>query len=73
MKWVKRILVTIVTLIVFIVVMVYFLSSRHLNRKFELRRVALTLPTDTASIARGEHVAIALTKCGGCHGDDFGG
>ncbi len=32
-----------------------------------------TAPTDSASIARGEHVMKALAKCGDCHGADFGG
>jgi len=34
---------------------------------------ALALPTDSASLSRGEHVARALANCVECHGDDFGG
>ncbi len=34
---------------------------------------AFSAPTDSASIARGEHVMKALAKCGDCHGEDFGG
>ena len=30
-------------------------------------------PTDSASIARGEHVMKALAKCADCHGADYGG
>ncbi len=73
MKWLKRILIAVVTFIIIIVLVIYVISNRHLSRKFDVPRVALTFPTDTESIARGEHVAIALTKCGACHGDDFGG
>lgn len=32
-----------------------------------------TAPTDSASIARGEHVMKALAKCADCHGEDYGG
>lgn len=32
-----------------------------------------TAPTDSASVARGEHVMKALAKCADCHGDDYGG
>jgi mono/diheme cytochrome c family protein len=34
---------------------------------------AFAAPTDSASIARGEHVTKALAKCADCHGEDFGG
>lgn len=30
-------------------------------------------PTDSASVARGRHVAHALAKCTDCHGEDFSG
>jgi mono/diheme cytochrome c family protein len=34
---------------------------------------AFVAPTDSASIARGEHVTKALAKCADCHGADYGG
>lgn len=34
---------------------------------------AFVAPSDSASIARGEHVIKALAKCADCHGADYGG
>lgn len=34
---------------------------------------AFTAPSDSMSVARGEHVTRALAKCGDCHGADYGG
>lgn len=34
---------------------------------------AFVAPTDSASVARGEHVTKALAKCADCHGADYGG
>ncbi|MFN8521699.1 MAG: c-type cytochrome [Chloroflexota bacterium] len=33
----------------------------------------IAIPTDPGAIARGEHLAVAITKCGDCHGVDLGG
>jgi len=48
-------------------------SSYRLNRHFDLPSVSLTIPTDSAEVARGRHLAVAIGKCVDCHGDDFGG
>lgn len=34
---------------------------------------AFTAPSDSAAVARGEHVTKALAKCADCHGADYGG
>lgn len=49
------------------------LSRRTLNRRFEVTPAALVIPTDSASIERGRHLAIAIAKCTDCHGEDLGG
>ena len=33
----------------------------------------IAVPTDSATIARGRHLASAILKCTDCHGDDLGG
>ena len=48
-------------------------SSYRLNRHFDLPSASLTIPTDSAEVARGQHLAVAIGKCVDCHGDDFGG
>lgn len=51
---------------------VYGVSQQHMNRTLEVRTPALTLPTDSASLAHGQHTAI-IRGCVECHGDNLGG
>ncbi|HRN53771.1 MAG TPA: c-type cytochrome, partial [Gemmatimonadaceae bacterium] len=52
---------------------VYLWSSSELSATVPSPTHAFTAPTDSASIARGEHVTKALAKCADCHGEDYGG
>ncbi|MGH7654198.1 MAG: c-type cytochrome [Gemmatimonadaceae bacterium] len=52
---------------------VYVASQRHIARRYQVPVEALTIPTDSASIARGRHLARAIAKCADCHGPDLSG
>ena len=63
-----------VGLVMLLVAGVYGFSSVGLGRSFALPvRESPALPTDPASLARGEHLVRAIAKCGDCHGADVGG
>jgi mono/diheme cytochrome c family protein len=51
----------------------YTWSNAQLNATVPPQTHAFAAPTDSASIARGEHVMKALAKCADCHGEDYGG
>lgn len=51
----------------------YVVSQRRLEHKFEVAGHPLSVPTDSLALARGQHVATALSKCVGCHAADLGG
>jgi mono/diheme cytochrome c family protein len=51
----------------------YAWSGAELKKKAPLPSHAFTAPTDSASIARGEHLTRAIAKCADCHGQDMGG
>lgn len=51
----------------------YAWSGAELRRTEPLPSHAFTAPTDSVSVARGEHFVRAIGKCGDCHGQDFGG
>ncbi len=76
-RWVKRLGYAAggaAALLVLLVAGVYGFSSVRLRRSFLLpAREALVIPTDRASILRGEHLTRTVTKCGDCHGADMGG
>ena len=47
-------------------------GSRKLARTYAVTPAALTLPSDSASVARGAHLA-SIYGCRDCHGDDLAG
>jgi cytochrome c553 len=47
---------------------VYIASDARLHRTYAVEVPILALPTDAASLARGEHVARAIAGCTDCHG-----
>ncbi|MBS0569044.1 MAG: cytochrome c [Proteobacteria bacterium] len=51
---------------------VYWRSNNQLAQHVQVNEPALTIPTDAAAIARGEHLAVTR-GCTDCHGKDFGG
>ena len=70
-RWLTRILLGLVGLIALALVVIYVMSERYLARTYPVREVAITLPTDSASLARGER--LARLSCYGCHGETLTG
>jgi mono/diheme cytochrome c family protein len=52
---------------------VFFSTNRALAATKPLPTHGFTAPSDTASIARGEHLVRAIVKCVDCHGEDLAG
>jgi len=73
MKLVKRVLLGLLGLVVCAIALVYGLSSYRLSRKLHVTEPALTIPTDSASLARGHYLLTAIGKCVECHGPSLGG
>jgi len=48
-------------------------SNRAIGRKYVIAPETVAIPVDSISIARGKHLARAITKCVHCHGDNLGG
>lgn len=51
----------------------YAYTQHHFDKKWQVAGHRLTIPTDSLSLARGRHIATALSKCADCHGEDYGG
>ena len=76
MVWLKRLgyfLGVVVLLLVLALVAVYVVTSRRMGATYDVAPRAVAVPTDSASRARGMHLAIAIGKCVTCHGNDLGG
>ncbi|MEP7324821.1 MAG: cytochrome c [Gemmatimonadota bacterium] len=76
MIWLKRLgylVGGIVLLLLLAVVIIYIITGLRIGKHYDVATVPITEPTDSAAIARGQHLATAIGKCTVCHGDDLGG
>ena len=73
LKWVGYVLGGLVVIILIALVAFYFMSSQKLANNFEVTPDAVTIPTDEASIARGQHIVEAVSACTGCHMENWEG
>lgn len=51
----------------------YVLGGSRLGARYDITTDPVEVPSDSASIARGRHLAESVMLCHGCHGDDLGG
>jgi mono/diheme cytochrome c family protein len=58
----------VVGLVFVLTAFIYVASNARLNKHYAIDVPRMPLPTDAASLARGEHVARAIAKCVDCHG-----
>lgn len=73
LKWIGIILAGLAGLIVVAAIILFAVASSKLRRTYDVGETAVTIPTDEASLARGEHLVRAVSGCDGCHGPDLGG
>jgi cytochrome c553 len=72
LKWIGISLGGLVALALVAAGVLYMVSGSRLSAKHAWPAETLAVPTDGASIARGEHL-VTTRACGGCHGADLGG
>ena len=75
-KWAKRVglgLAGLVGLVVAIVVSLNIVSVVRGGRTYPVAAETVPVPSDSATLARGKHLAEAVGKCQDCHGQDLGG
>jgi cytochrome c553 len=72
MRIAGRILVGLLALILLVVLVSSTVSASRLRKRYDVPAATLTIPTDSASIARGRVVA-TLSGCTGCHTGTLGG
>ena len=75
-RWIRRLAYAVGTLVVLICVLAGFVvvkSNSMLTKKYRPPNERITVVSDNATLARGEHLATVISKCVECHGDDFRG
>jgi mono/diheme cytochrome c family protein len=71
-RWTARIVGALVMLLAVAVGVVYAASERRFRKHFEVPSHPIRVPTDSAAVARGEHIA-TIRGCMECHGAGFAG
>jgi mono/diheme cytochrome c family protein len=71
-RWSARIVGALVMLLAVAVGGVYAASEWRFRKQFEVPTHVVTVPTDSAAVARGEHIA-TIRGCMACHGQGFVG
>jgi mono/diheme cytochrome c family protein len=73
LKWIGITLGGLIVLLLLAGATLFALSGRKLSKKYEVAgEPALTITSDSATVARGAHLVTSL-PCGQCHGADLGG
>jgi mono/diheme cytochrome c family protein len=70
-RWIKRVVGVIAIVIIIAAIAIYAMSSAEISRHYAARTVPIGRLTDSASLARGEH--LARLSCFGCHRDSLQG
>jgi cytochrome c553 len=73
LKWIGIVLGGLMALLLVVAVVLYILGSTRINKTYHIQPEAIAIPTDAATIARGQHLVEAVTFCGECHGERLGG
>jgi mono/diheme cytochrome c family protein len=72
LKLVGKVVAGLLVLIVAALGVLYVLSQRRIGKSYTVAGHDVAVPTDSAALARGEHVA-NLRGCIACHGEGLGG
>ena len=71
LKWLGLVVVSVIALLVFAIIYVYFASERELARQYQVAEtLSVSLPADAAEIEEGHRLA-HITGCTHCHGADL--
>ena len=73
LRWLGIAVVVLVCALLLGASIVYAVSSRRINRRYNVAAEPVAIPTDSASRARGRHLVEAVAKCPDCHRANLGG
>ena len=72
-RWIMRAAALLLGVVLLAGTAIWSMSSRQLATRYQVTPAAVAIPGDSASIARGRHLATAIGKCVDCHGENLAG
>jgi mono/diheme cytochrome c family protein len=72
LKWTGIVLGSLVALLLVAFGYIYYRTDSRFNKAYKVTVQPISIPTDSASLALGHHIA-NIKGCGDCHGPDLGG
>jgi mono/diheme cytochrome c family protein len=72
LKWIGLILGSLIGLLVLVLVGLYFVGTEKVNKTYDVPVETISIPTDTATVQRGQHLATILI-CTRCHVENMAG
>jgi len=73
LRWLGIFVIGVVGLVVVAIAYVYISSERIINRTYAIPGTSIAIPSDSASIAEGQRLAMIRGCYGGCHGAEAEG
>jgi mono/diheme cytochrome c family protein len=73
LKWIGIIFGGLIVVLLVAGVWLYAAGRSRLARTYNIEPAAIAIPDDEASLARGRHLATAVSACGECHGEGLRG
>jgi cytochrome c553 len=73
LKWIARLAVAVVILILALVGYVYVASGRRMAQTYSVTVPSITFRTDADALARGKYLVETVSSCVDCHDKDLGG
>ena len=73
LKWLGIVLGGLLALVLLLVLVLFMVGRSKAGKAPDVTAKPVAIPTDTASIARGGHIAAAVTGCEACHGPGLSG
>ena len=73
LRWIGILLGGLLGLILLAAVVLYVAGTARINITYNIKVETIPIPTNEQAIARGRHLAEAVTVCQACHGDQLQG
>lgn len=68
LKWSKITVITLLLVLAFAYLVIHILSQQRIQKKYSYTDVAINIPSDSLSIAKGKHL-YKIRSCQDCHGE----